>query len=605
MKLRELFVEMSVEADDDEVEAFNDSLDNLKNAMGRVVKGAAKMGAAVAAATGGLGVLAARESQLAEEFVRTSQAFDLGTDTYQELRFAFQSLNASSDDLHDTMGKLERRLVRANEGAAQYQRTFAALNIDVQEFLDMPMEERLMGFFDAARDASDSGEALGRLSQILGSDLARRLLPGINDTSGAMERYVAVAQDAGLIIEEELLDNALEAQFSFRLLGAAVSGVTRNIGVRLAPAFARLSDRITDAIVQVADYILILADSFTNFISGEFEHFSQMFEGLNTVVQTYLGGWTPIIKFLIGAFGTLVAVMSGKAIYAAIIAAKVALAKFAAVAGVAFAPAIAAILAIAAGLVWGALLIQDFIGWFTDAQTAVERLAEQSDSDMSSMVDAFYKVAGAVQSIWRVTATMFGAWMMQVRTMVATIQRIFQNLTPLFSLLVPIIVAVAGVVGILLGLIMNYFAMLTNLALLVIEAWSWAAKQVMRVVMPVLGAIGDAIGFMFDQLGRLASLASNIPGVDMGGSVEVTREEAEERAGTEEVDEAGRRGMEGGAASRVDRSRSESRYEENNNFEYEGPTYNIEGGSPEEIAQAVNKREEDRVKRLEDDYART
>lgn len=380
MKLRELFVELGIEADTRKVKEFDNSLQEVRSSMRELVSWAGRVGVALAGAFGGMAFLTKQHAEFAEEAIRTADAFRMSTDTYQELRFAFQSLNASSDDFHDVLQSIQRSTWRAERGIKTYTDSLAVLGLTYRDLQGLDADVQFQKVVDGAREASAAGrDVSAQLSQMFGADLSRRVLPGILSVEGSFEKFRRIARDSGLVIEEELLEQAAQAQLSFRTLGATLIGMSRLIGIRLAPGFHRLSDAITRALLNSAQYFNELLGRFSDFFEEEVSKFIIYFERLNNFVQGTLGGWGNVVKGVVLVFGLFQSAIGGlalKKLFAALKLAKVGLLGLIKPLVLASAKA----LAIAGLFILLVLVVEDLIGYFSGVDSSIgsfiERLKE-------------------------------------------------------------------------------------------------------------------------------------------------------------------------------------------------------------------------------------
>lgn len=610
MKLRELFVELGIEAEQGEVDEFADALDNVRERMGDLVKGAAKVAAGIMGLVGAMGALSAKESLLAEEFIRTAQAFDISTDRYQRLRFEFQSLNASSDDLHDTFGKLNRRIQRASEGAQSYQRAFAQLNLSHEDFANIPMEDRLDVFFEGIEKTEDAGQALAAASRILGSDLARRLLPGIRETSGAMERYGNIAEEAGLIIEEDLLKPAMDAQFQFRALGAVISAATRRIGVQLAPAFGNLAESAMEGVAAIMLWVNQVGEAFSRELAMRFEKLKITFKTLNDFVQESLFGWKGIIASIAGGLTAVFAVMTGKTVLLALAAIKKFLIAIGIVSVAAFAKFLAIALAVAAAIALIVFVVEEMVGFFTEIDTW---LGSAQDADaggfdflldgVESLLEFIGKLAEGIRVIWDLMLIAFAD--------------LGGSILDLVNELMPVLMILLGAIGIvIMGIISGTIALLSLAAWIVARIVDFISiimaiiniflEIFMRVMAGVGGAILGIIGLIAEAVGWLLELLGLVDDVDADVSATVDKTEGDSRGDDrDDPGDSGQRGLARETARERQQGTGSTEHYEETNVSRGDTVYNVESTDPKKAREEIEEHEEEEWRRLESNHAVT
>jgi hypothetical protein len=369
MKLRELFLELGVAVDTKELASFDKKLQDVKKSMKEVAVAAGVMAGAFVGAVAGLAALANKESEFAEEVERTAKAFGITIAAYQELRFAYLSLNASSDDLADSLASINNTVYKARDGSKEYVRALGLLNLTWEDLINLPVDEKLIAVRNAVRDLGDTDQAMAALRPILGGDLARRLAPGFADTSGAMEKFSDVARRSGLVLEDELIKQGAEARMEFRALGAVFQGITRRLGVSIAPAFARLAMILQDLAVAAMPKINKAIKRFSTFLEEEMEKAGRILDTIDQKVYQIFGGWEGLLKSLSAAVLLFATFTLGTALFGAIVSIKALLATVSTAILVASAVIFAKAILIALAIALVALAIEDFYVYLQDGES--------------------------------------------------------------------------------------------------------------------------------------------------------------------------------------------------------------------------------------------
>lgn len=497
MKLRELFVQLGIEADSKQVKEFDQALGNVQRSMRDLVGWAGKMSAAFAGVFAGLGLVTKQSAEFAEEAVRTANAFNMSTDQYQELRFAFQSLNASSDDLHDSLQSIQRAVWRSEEGIKTYTRSLAGLGLQYQDLQGMGAGDQFNRIVLAAREAQAAGQDVsGQLAQIFGSDLSRRILPGILSTEGSFEKFQRMARESGLVIEEDMLIRATEAQLKFRELGATIAGMTRLVGIRLAPAFQRLAESVTTALLSVSQYFNEVLGRFSRFFEEEIAKFIKYFKNLNNFVEDSLGGWTTIVGILSGAFFLFQAAIGGilfrrllKA-FARLKVAAVGLNKPLLLVGAKF-------IALGGYVIFLALVIEDMIGYVNGVDSSFGNLTER-------MIDT----GGIVGFLGGLLQGIVGLMVLLIDVATAFGRRVvsqFAGMEAEVGTFLDLLALVAAFVG--TALVMNFTVafMLIYGAIQIVVAIVVVFLKILHFIVEGIKTIYHVGGFVFRSIGNFFS----------------------------------------------------------------------------------------------------
>lgn len=613
MKLRELFVEIGVEVDDADLEVLDTGIQELAGHVRKL--GAIALGAAsgVAAFLGGLGALAVQQSELAEEFVRVSETMDITSASYQTLRFQFQALNASSDDLHDVLLNLNGEILEAARGNKTAQQKLKNLGLTAKELIDLPLDEKFRAVTESARAMGDSSAAASHIMLLLGEDVGRRIAPGLLSASGAMERYSRIAEHSGIIIEDHLLRKGLEAQMMFRAFGAVVTGIMRRIGVTAAPAFGRLAGHFTNFAIVLNRWVVPAIENFGTFLEEEFEKVAGYFDLLDGWVQK-AGGWGNVLVPLIGAFLALGAVITGASIRGALLSLGPILTKVFSVGLAGLAPFLAKALALAAVFVAIALVVEDIIGYFSGAESSIGRFIERAKSSggfIAKMGEAFRRVMAGMGKIFNEIAKL---WNTIIERLKVAFSLMAGPLKKAFMALVVVVVALIGFVAlIVVGVLLVVWAAI-ELWIILQKIQQWIGELIYNSIMELVDAfkglydwatsLGDKFASWYETVKKVLSTikeAANLDILDSAKNIPLVGrffgDDEPENAPAQNV-------VQNTAQTAAGRTRTERRgitRNQTNNITVEGSEVRIEGGTAEQgqrLAKVLNKNSEDQAQRL-------
>jgi hypothetical protein len=531
MKIRELFIELSVQADIDAVRKFEDSLDDLKTTVANVGKAALAMAAAFTAGLAGLGALAAKESEFAEEVARNARAFKLSTQAYQELRFAMLSLNASSDDLTDILGSINKAILEASRGAQTANQWFTDLGITYQELQALSPEDQIYALARATRSAGDEAAAQAAIFGMLGEDLGRRVLPGFTDSTGAMENFGKMAKEAGLIVDDELIQRGAQAQMEFREFGAVLKGLSRQLGLQMAPAFARFARYLIDIATKRGPEINKVIKDFARTVGEELDKVQKYFEYADKVVQQAFGGWRPLLEGIATAITALGAAWAAAKLGGAVLAIRGIVTGMTALGAGLFAKATLAAILVGAALLLLVLILEDLYGALAGADSWIGGfvLQLQKAGGASADLAATFKVL--VQIMLATFEAMNIVWQGAqelARVMGFELGGILEFTLFLLATIAVVLVAIVGIIGILVvGFIAGILAIGAALAWLIgvivdalvmigegIGDALWVATE---AVTNFFGGIGDWIDRTLGKLKPLVDMMQRIGGLVTGG----------------------------------------------------------------------------------------
>lgn len=318
MTIRELIVSLGIKVDEKGLKAFEQAIGGLKQSVGELIGFVAKLGAAYVGAAGFLGALSAQSADFAEEVLRSADAFGITVEKYQELRFAFQALGASTDDLADAMGTLTDRAVDAMEGGKTYRKEFERIGIAVDDLKGKDPAQLLMMWTEAASNATDETQAITSAVRLLGDDLGRRIARGLRTSGSNFIDYIRIINEVGGVFDRELLEKGKDAQIQFRMLGGVFQMLKRRIGLELAPIFGELAQKITDTFLDNQDALEDFIRRLKEGVQREMERVLYWADRVDAVVQRQWGSWGALFADIATAIGVAIATMFGAKVLAVI-----------------------------------------------------------------------------------------------------------------------------------------------------------------------------------------------------------------------------------------------------------------------------------------------
>lgn len=496
MTIRELIVSLGIKIDEKGLAKFEAAIGGLKQSVGELIGFIAKLGAAYVGAAGFLGALSAQSADFAEEVLRSADAFGITVEKYQELRFAFQALGASTDDLADAMGTLTDRAVDAMEGGKTYRKEFERIGIAVDDLRGKDPAQLLMMWTEAASNATDETQAITSAVRLLGDDLGRRIARGLRTSGSNFIEYIRIINEVGGVFDRELLQKGKDAQIQFRTLGGVFQMLKRRIGLELAPIFGELAQKITDTFLNNQDALEDFIRRLKEGVQREMERVLYWAGRVDAVVQRQWGSWGALFADIATAIGVAIATMFGAKVLAVI-------ASLATVIGALSLPLIivaAKVAAVAAAIGALVLIFEDL--WF---------YVNGGNSLIGKMIDK-YKDAGGVlgffAEVLEITGENFASlieeakafWQENGPAIVAIGKFIAQVLGGL--VIAAILAFVNGLIYIARG-VLGLIAVIQSFADETVSAFDYitdALANFLADALEALGSLGEGIGFFIEDV---------------------------------------------------------------------------------------------------------
>jgi hypothetical protein len=170
------------------------SVEKLSFAMGAIVPMLGGIGG-----LSGIGMLAHQAMEFSTATIKLADATGISTAAIQRMEAATEPLGISVESLTKNTEKLMISAQKAADGDMVLSAAFVRLGIDVKSFLELPADQQLMAYAEAAHSAGTAAESLQAQNAILGKGF-RDLTALVNDFAEAKER----ANKAEIISEADL-----------------------------------------------------------------------------------------------------------------------------------------------------------------------------------------------------------------------------------------------------------------------------------------------------------------------------------------------------------------------------------------------------------------
>lgn len=217
----------------------------------------AAVGAALTAVGAALVNSTIETSQYADEVMTMSSVTGIATDTLQELNYASELLDVSTDTVTGSMTRLIRSMSSAQEGTGDTAEAFASLGVSVTDSEGnlRDSEEVFWDVIDALGEIDNETERDATAMSILGRS-ARDLNPLINAGSNAFEELAQEAHDAGYVMSGDTLDAFGDLDDNMRRLDNGAQAAKHAIGGILLPVLTNLSGEGVDFLNAFTNAVL-------------------------------------------------------------------------------------------------------------------------------------------------------------------------------------------------------------------------------------------------------------------------------------------------------------------------------------------------------------
>lgn len=223
---------------------LEDGIASINEGMQRLNAMALKVAASSIAAGAGLVALTKPLADGAEHIDKFAKAFGMSNQRMQEMEFGFESLGAQGDDMSDVFLQISEKVRQATTGSKEAAKGFQDLGVSVGELKgltpDQVFDRMIVGF----RGVEDAQTKFALVSQLLGEDLGKKLLPIMTKGGVTLQQYSQIAKDAGVIMTDSQVETGKRVATTYRQLGAVIKALRMRIGLELMPYVDRIGQKM-------------------------------------------------------------------------------------------------------------------------------------------------------------------------------------------------------------------------------------------------------------------------------------------------------------------------------------------------------------------------
>ena len=279
-------------------------------ALEAVVVAAVAVGTAIVAAateaTTALINVTMNTSHLADELLTMSSTTGVATDTLQELNYATELLDVSTDTVTGSMTKLLRTMSSADSGSSTAIESFEALGISIYDLNGnlRDNEEVFWEAIDALGQIENESERDAMAMDLFGKS-AKELNPLIEAGSEGFEKLAEEAHNVGYVMDGETLDAFHALDDNMQRMSNTAQAVEQTFGQVLLPILTDMSGDAVDlmgdfsgALSQTGGDIDQIASVIEEFAPQAVALIEEYIPQILTVIQSVISAIIPLIVSL-------------------------------------------------------------------------------------------------------------------------------------------------------------------------------------------------------------------------------------------------------------------------------------------------------------------
>ena len=216
---------------------------NLQKLTGKITRGFGGIGSAIAAAFGGAAIKKIIDS--GDKIQKLNQQLGISTEVLSEYRFVAELTGTSFEAISKGFAKLGKNASDAAKGLSTPKRALEDLNINIDDFLKLPIDEQFEVVTDRLRGVSNESDRV-RISMDLMGRSGVELLSVMNEGSEGIKNMRAEARKLGLSLSQEETDAMAGFNDAVLRLKSALAGLITDILVPILPLIISFIDALRE-----------------------------------------------------------------------------------------------------------------------------------------------------------------------------------------------------------------------------------------------------------------------------------------------------------------------------------------------------------------------
>lgn len=214
-----------------------------------------KMTLALSGTAAGFAFATKKAIEFADTIGKTADKIGVTTDELQELRFAAQQTGVATNQLDLGLQRFVRRTAEAAEGTGELVKVLEKYDIDVKGANGETRDsiEILKDLADATQNASSESEQLRIAFKAFDSEGAA-LVNLLRQGSEGLERFQRQARDLGLVMDENLIRKAEQANDELNILAQSLKVQVAGSLASISPAIIEIGKNLRDVIPVIVEF---------------------------------------------------------------------------------------------------------------------------------------------------------------------------------------------------------------------------------------------------------------------------------------------------------------------------------------------------------------
>jgi hypothetical protein len=201
-----------------------------------------------------------------DDIGKTADRIGITTDALQELRAVAESAGVEQSALDNSIEKLGKGLAEASMGIGTAQYALDELGLSANDLMSLGLDGALAKIADEINKVPDPMQKTALATQLFGRSGAP-MLNLLREGAAGMDKMRQEARELGIVIDEDLIRNAEEAQTQLDLMSRVISANLSSALINIAPLLVNAATSIAQLSSAAREFFSIgtqaEADSLT------------------------------------------------------------------------------------------------------------------------------------------------------------------------------------------------------------------------------------------------------------------------------------------------------------------------------------------------------
>lgn len=241
VRIEEFVAYLGWQVDDDDLEAFNESVDDTISYF-------AKVSAAIVGATAALTAFTVVTNKETAQQANLAESVGITTETLEALSSVARGLGLEADNVIDLMEEMNNKFgeMKGLGELTSLQEGVKLLGLEYKNLKNLEPEQQFLTILDAAKNLEDQQKAVSGVDMIFGGE-ANKILGAIRQIDGSLEEFIQKRKQLNFLTED-----AIEQAKEFNLLWEGFTTVMKTVKAAFA---AYLGEALQPLLEEFLDWV--------------------------------------------------------------------------------------------------------------------------------------------------------------------------------------------------------------------------------------------------------------------------------------------------------------------------------------------------------------